>query len=134
MKAVVYTRYGSPDVLRLTDIERPEPRPGEVLVRVRAVSLNLSDWEGLRGTPLYARIGGLRRPRRHILGSDIAGQVAAVGSGVSRLQPGDDVYGDILSVLGGFAEYVRVPERLLAPLPQGMSYEDAAALPQAAAI
>jgi NADPH:quinone reductase-like Zn-dependent oxidoreductase len=134
MRAVVYTEYGSPNVLRLTDIERPEPAPGEVLVRVRAVSLNLSDWESLRGTPLYARFGGLRRPRRHILGSDIAGQVAAVGSGVTRLQPGDDVYGDILRVLGGFAEFVRVPESLLAPLPQGMSYEEAAALPQAAAI
>jgi NADPH:quinone reductase-like Zn-dependent oxidoreductase len=134
MKAVVYTRYGSPDVLSLTDIERPVPTHGEVLVRVRAVSLNLSDWEALRGTPFYARVGGLRRPRRHILGSDIAGQVAAVGPGVTRLQPGDDVYGDILSVLGGFAEFVRVPESLLAPLPDGMSYEEAAALPQAAAI
>lgn len=134
MRAVVYTRYGSPDELRLTDVETPVPKDGHVLVRVRAVSLNLSDWEGLRGKPFYARLGGLFRPRRHILGSDIAGRVEAVGPGVTRFAPGDDVFADILSHLGGFAEYVSVPATVLSPLPAGLSYEDAAALPQACAI
>jgi NADPH:quinone reductase-like Zn-dependent oxidoreductase len=84
MKAIVYTRYGPPDVLRLTAVVTPTPRDNEVLVLVRAVSLNLSDWETLRGKPLYARIGGPLRPRHRILGSDIAGRVEAVGRDVSR--------------------------------------------------
>jgi NADPH:quinone reductase-like Zn-dependent oxidoreductase len=134
MKAVVYTRYGPPDVLRLTDVATPGPKDNEVLVKLRAVSLNASDWEVLRGKPLYARYLGPFRPRYHILGSDIAGQVAAVGRNATRFQPGDDVFADILDQKGGFAEYVCVPERLLAPMPAGMSYEQAAALPQAGAI
>jgi NADPH:quinone reductase-like Zn-dependent oxidoreductase len=134
VKAVVYTRYGSPDVLRLTEVDTPVPGDGEVLVRVRAVSLNLSDWETLTGKPLYSRFGGVLRPRRHILGSDIAGSVEAVGGGVTRFKPGDDVFADILSQMGGFAEYVAVPEKVLAPMPAGMSHEEAAALPQAGVI
>jgi len=134
MKAVVYTRYGSPDVLRLADVQTPTPKDNEVLVKVRAVSLNASDWEGLRGKPAYARIGGLRRPRRHILGSDIAGQVDAVGRQAKVFQPGEDVFADNLGALGGFAEYVCVPETALARMPSGMTYEEAAALPQAGAI
>jgi NADPH:quinone reductase-like Zn-dependent oxidoreductase len=134
MKAVVYTRYGTPDNLRLADVPTPEPRDNEVLVRVRAVSLNGSDSEGLRGKPLYSRIGGVFRPRRHILGSDIAGRVEATGPNVTLFRPGDDVFADILSQMGGFAEYVCVPEKLLAHMPTGMTYEQAAALPQAGAI
>ncbi|MCI0686195.1 MAG: NAD(P)-dependent alcohol dehydrogenase, partial [Sporichthyaceae bacterium] len=134
MKAVVYTRYGTPDALRLTDVEKPAPKDNEVLVKVRAVSLNGSDWEGLRGKPLYARLGGLFRPRHHILGSDIAGRVEAVGSQATRFQPGDDVFADILSYMGGLAEYVCVPEKALELMPVGMPYEKAAALPQAGAI
>jgi NADPH:quinone reductase-like Zn-dependent oxidoreductase len=134
MKAVVYTRYGSPDVLRFTDVEKPAPKDNEVLVKVQAVSLNRSDWEALRGKPLYARIGGPLRPRHHILGSDIAGRVEAAGRATTRFQPGDEVFADILSYLGGFAQYVCVPESALAPMPTGMSYEEAAALPQAGAI
>jgi NADPH:quinone reductase-like Zn-dependent oxidoreductase len=134
MKAVVYTRYGSPDVLRFTDVEEPTPKDNEVLVKVRAVSLNRSDWEALRGKPLYARIGGPFRPRHHILGSDIAGRVEAAGRTTTKFQPGDDVFADILSYMGGFAEYVCVPESALAPMPAGMTYEEAAALPQAGAI
>jgi len=134
MQAVVYSRYGSPDVLRLTDVPTPTAKDTEVLVRVRAVSLNASDWETLRGKPLYSRIGGPFRPRRHILGSDIAGQVEAVGASATRFRPGDDVFADILSRMGGFAEYVCVPETALAPMPTGMTYEQAAALPQAGAI
>jgi NADPH:quinone reductase-like Zn-dependent oxidoreductase len=134
MKAVVYTRYGPPEVLRMTDVQTPTPRVNEVLVRVRAVSLNLSDWEALRGRPMYSRFGGVLRPRRRILGTDVAGQVEAVGRGVSRFQPGDDVFADILGQVGAFAEYVCVPERVLARVPEGLTYEQAAALPQAGAI
>jgi NADPH:quinone reductase-like Zn-dependent oxidoreductase len=134
MKAVVYTRYGSPDVLRLTDVEKPVPRDDEVLVKVRAVSLNRSDWEALWGKPLYARIGGPLWPRHHILGSDIAGRVEAAGRATTEFHPGDEVFADILRSMGGFAEYVCVPESALARMPDGMTYEEAAALPQAGAI
>jgi NADPH:quinone reductase-like Zn-dependent oxidoreductase len=134
MKAVVYTRYGSPDVLRFTDVEKPAPKDKEVLVKVHAVSLNASDWEMLRGKPLYSRIAGPFRPRHHILGSDIAGRVAATGRSTTLFQPGDEVFADILSSMGGLAEYVSVPESALARKPADMSYEEAAALPQAGAI
>jgi NADPH:quinone reductase-like Zn-dependent oxidoreductase len=134
MKAVVYTRYGPPDVLRLTDVETPAPKDNEVLVKVHAVSLNASDWELLRGKPLYSRIAGPFRPRHHILGSDIAGRVEAAGRNTTLFQPGDEVFADILSQMGGFAEYVCVPESALARMPAGMTYEEAAALPQAGAI
>lgn len=134
MKAVVYTRYGLPDVLQFMDVERPAPRDNEVLVKVHAVSLNGSDWEGLLGKPLYSRIGGPFRPRHRILGSDIAGRVEATGRNARRFQPGDDVYADNLSSMGGFAEYACIPEKALAPMPDGMTHEEAAALPQAGAI
>jgi NADPH:quinone reductase-like Zn-dependent oxidoreductase len=134
MKAVVYTRYGPPDVLRLTDVETPVPKDNEVLVKVHAVSLNRSDWEALRGKPLYSRVTGPFRPRHHILGSDIAGRVEAAGRNTTLFRPGDAVFADILNHMGGFAEYVCVPESVLARLPAGMAYEEAAALPQAGAI
>jgi NADPH:quinone reductase-like Zn-dependent oxidoreductase len=134
MKAVVYTRYGPPEVLRLTDVQAPVPKGDEVLVEVHAVSLNASDWEVLRGKPLYSRLGGPFRPRHHILGSDIAGRVVAAGRNATRFDPGEDVFADILSYMGGFAEYVCVPETALAPMPTGLTYEQAAALPQAGAI
>ena len=134
MKAVVYTRYGPPDVLRLADLDTPVPGDDQVLVKVHAVSLNASDWEALRGKPLYARIGGPFRPRHRILGSDIAGRVAAAGRSATMFGPGDDVFGDILSHMGGFAEYVCVPQTALAAMPAGLTYEQAAALPQAGAI
>ena len=134
MKAVVYTRYGPPEVLRLTDVDTPVPKDNEVLVKVHAVSLNASDWEALRGKPLYSRIGGPFRPRHHILGSDIAGRVEAAGRNATRFRPGEDVFADIFRYMGGFAEYVCVPETALARMPAGMTYEEAAALPQAGAI
>jgi NADPH:quinone reductase-like Zn-dependent oxidoreductase len=134
MKAVVCTRYGGPDVLRLADAETPVPGDGQVLVKVHAASLNASDWEMLRGKPLYARIGGPFRPRHHVLGSDIAGRVESTGRNATRFRPGDDVFADILSSMGGFAEYVCVPQTALAPIPAGLTYEQAAALPQAGAI
>jgi NADPH:quinone reductase-like Zn-dependent oxidoreductase len=134
MKAIVYTEYGPPDVLRLQEVPKPVPADDEVLVKLHAVSLNRSDWEALTGKPLWARMWGLRRPRRHILGSDIAGRVEAVGSNVTRFQPGDEVFGDILARMGGFAEYVCAPERSLAPKPAGMTFEQVAAIPQSAVI
>lgn len=134
MKAVAYTRYGPPDVLRLTDVETPGPRGDEVLVKIHAVSLNGSDWETLRGKPLYSRIGGPFRPRHQILGSDIAGRVAATGPEATLFRPGEDVFADILSHMGGFAEYACVPQGALARMPAGLTYEEAAALPQAGAI
>jgi len=134
MKAVVYTRYGPPGALALTDVATPVPKDNEVLVRVAAVSLNRSDWETLRGKPLYSRIGGPFRPRHHILGSDVAGRVEAAGRRATLFRPGQDVFGDILGHMGGFAQYVCVPQGILAPMPAGMTYAEAAALPQAAAI
>src|SRR5215207_9645795 len=101
----------------------------EVLIKVRAVSVNRSDWEGLRGKPLYARIGGLLRPRRQILGSDIAGRVEMAGRNVRQFQPGDEVFGDIMPRLGGFAEYVCAREGALALKPASMTFEEAAAIP-----
>lgn len=134
MKAVVYDRYGPPDVLRVDDVPTPAPAAGQVLVKVAATSVNLSDWETLIGTPAYSRIGGLRRPRRRTLGSDIAGRVEAVGDGVTEFVPGDDVYGDNLGLKGGFAEYAVVPASALAVKPPALSFVQASAIPQAGPI
>lgn len=100
MRAVTRDRYGRPDVLRVEQLPVPSPGPGQVLVEVVATSVNLSDWEGLRGSPAYARLHGPRRPRLRVLGSDIAGRVAAAGAGVSGLGPGDEVNGDNLALMG----------------------------------
>ncbi len=134
MRAVVYDRYGPPDVLRVEDVPTPSPGPKQVLVEVAATSINLSDWEGLTGSPAYARIGGRRAPRRRVLGSDIAGRVAAVGPGVIRFRVGDEVYGDNLSLMGGFAEYAVAPESALAHKPDGLTFVEVSTLPQAGAI
>ena len=134
MKAFVYTKYGPPEVLQLKEVAKPTPKDDEVLIKVRAVSVNRSDWEGLRGKPLYARIGGLLRPRQQVLGSDIAGRVEMAGRNIRRFQPGDEVFGDILPRLGGFAEYVCARESALALKPASMTFEEAAAIPQAAVI
>ena len=134
MKAVVRTRYGPPEVLRLADVPTPVPKNGEVLVEVHAVSLNASDWETLVGKPAYARMGGPFRPPNHVLGSDIAGRVMAAGRRVTAFGPGDDVFADILLSKGGLSEYVCVPQTALAPMPAGLAYEEAAALPQAGVI
>lgn len=134
MRAIVYDRYGSPDVLRLDDIATPTPGRGQVLVRVIATSVNLSDWEGLHGSPAYARFGGLFRPARRTLGSDIAGVVQAVGAGVTLFRLGDDVYGDNLALKGGFAEYAVAPEHALALKPAALSFAEASTLPQSGAI
>lgn len=134
VRAVVNNRYGGPEVLELVDLPRPAPGPGQVLIRVVATSINLSDWEGLVGSPLYARLAGLRRPRRPVLGSDIAGVVEAVGPGVSAFSVGDPVYGDNLGLKGGFGEFAVAPEEALAVKPPGLSFAEASTLPQAGAI
>jgi NADPH:quinone reductase-like Zn-dependent oxidoreductase len=134
VKAVVYERYGGPAVLRVDNVPIPSPAAGQVLVRVAATSVNLSDWECLRGSPFYARLGGLRSPKNPTLGSDIAGWVETVGAGVDRFQPGDEVYGDNLQLMGGFAEYAVAPESALAPKPAGLTYAEASTIPQAGAI
>jgi NADPH:quinone reductase-like Zn-dependent oxidoreductase len=134
MKAIVYHNYGSPDVLELKEVAKPIPADDEVLIKVAAVSVNRSDWEILRGKPLYARIGGLLKPRHQILGSDIAGRVEMAGRNIRRFQPGDEVFGDILGRMGGFAEYVCARENTLALKPARMTFEEVAAIPQAAEI
>ncbi len=134
MRAVVYDRYGPPDVLRLEDVPMSSPSPSQVLVKVIATSVNLSDWECLRGDPMYARIGGLRSPARRVLGSDIAGIVEAVGSDVTGFRPGDEVYGDNLDLKGGFAEYALAPESALAHKPEALTFAEASTIPQAGPI
>lgn len=134
MKAVVYDRYGSPDALRVEDVPVPSPAAGQVRVRVAATSVNLSDWECLRGSPAYVRLGGLRVPARRTLGSDLAGVVDAVGSGVIGFRPGDEVYGDNLALMGGFAEFALAPESVLAHKPARLTFPEASTIPQAGAI
>lgn len=132
MKAFVVERYGPPDVLELCDVETPAPESGEVLVRVHAASINDWDLAIVTGKPLLTRlIHGLFTPRVRI-GCDIAGRVEAVGDGVDAFRPGDEVHGDLCqSGFGAFAEYACVPETALAPKPPGMTFEQAAAIPQA---
>lgn len=134
MKAVVYDRYGSIDRLRIADVPVPRPGAGEVLIEVVATSINLSDWESLHGSPAYARVGGLTRPGRRILGSDIAGRVAAIGDGVTGFAVGDEVFCDNLQRMGGFAEYAVAPADELAHKPAQLSFAEASCLPQAGAI
>ena len=134
MRAFVYERYGPPENLRLAEVDQPVPAAGEALVKVLAASVNAADWHVLRGKPLFSRATlGLLRPKHHILGVDIAGQVAAVGSGVSGFQPGDPVYANLLDHgYGGFAEYASVPVAAMGSKPANLSFEEAAAVPMAA--
>jgi NADPH:quinone reductase-like Zn-dependent oxidoreductase len=134
MKAVVYDRYGPPEVLRVEEVPTPSPGAGQILVRVAATSLNLSDWECLTGSPMYARMGGIRTPARRILGSDIAGVVEAVGAGVDRFAPGDEVYGDNLQLKGGFAEYAVGAATAFVAKPEGLTFVEASTVPQAGVI
>jgi NADPH:quinone reductase-like Zn-dependent oxidoreductase len=134
MKAIVRRTYGPPEVLECRDIERPVAKDDEVLVRVRASSLNMGDVDYMRGRPAFARVGtGLRKPRNRGLGLDVAGDVEAVGGAVTRFAPGDAVFADMTNHgHDAFAEYVSVPERALAPKPASMTYEEAATVPQSA--
>jgi NADPH:quinone reductase-like Zn-dependent oxidoreductase len=134
MKAVVYTHYGSPDMLHLSEVEKPTPKGGEVLIKVQAASVNAADGYLLKGRPLPLRLEyGLTKPKRPILGADIAGRVEAVGRGAEEFGVGDEVFGDLSGCgLGGFAEYVAVPESAVALKPKGITFEQAAAVPMAA--
>lgn len=134
MKAVVRTRYGSPDLVHIEEVPKPAPRDSEVLIRVVAASLNGSDREGLTGTPFYSRVAGLTKPRNPILGSDIAGRVEQVGKDVRDFKPGDDVLGEVPGYHSGFAEYVSVPESNVVRKPAELTFEEAASIPQAGAI
>jgi len=134
MKAIVYTKYGPPDVLKLNEVEKPIPKEDEVLVKVHAASANPLDWHLMRAEPFLARLeAGLLKPKNKILGADISGRVEAVGRNVKQFQPGDEIFGEIFeNGLGGFAEYVSVPESALVLKPANISFEAAAAVPVAA--
>jgi NADPH:quinone reductase-like Zn-dependent oxidoreductase len=131
MKAIVYHQYGSPDVLELQEIEKPTVKDDEVLVRVRAASANPADWHFMRGVPYVMRPqSGLRKPKKSVLGGDIAGRVEAVGKDVTQFRPGDEVFADVGA--GGFAEYTCVSESLLVLKPANLTFEQAASVPLAA--
>lgn len=134
MKAFIYEKYGPPEVLRMAEVETPAPKADEVLVHVLAVSVNPADWHSMRGKPQFSRATlGLLRPKHQLLGVDIAGQVEAVGSGVTRFKPGDEVYANLLDHgYGGFAEFVSVPVDVMSLKPAPLSFEEAAAVPMAA--
>jgi NADPH:quinone reductase-like Zn-dependent oxidoreductase len=130
MKAISYTEYGPPDVLQVTEVPTPTPKDDEVLIRIRAASVNPLDWHYLRGTPYLMRIqSGLRKPKAARLGVDVAGQVEAVGKNVTQFQPGDQVFG---AAEGAFAEYVCASEGALVLKPAKVTFEQAAAVPIAA--
>ncbi|BCY06927.1 NAD(P)-dependent alcohol dehydrogenase [Actinoplanes sp. L3-i22] len=133
MRAIVQDRYGGPEQLRLAEVETPVPGAGEVLIRVRAAALNAYDWHFMRGDPYVMRTSmGLTRPGRRIRGRDVAGEVADVGPGVTEFAKGDEVFTDPGHAQGAFAEFVCVPQELVAPKPANLSFAQAAALPLAA--
>ena len=124
MRAIVYHKYGTPDVLELKEVDKPVPKDDEVLIKVHAVSINDWDLGLLEGDPINRMLNGLRKPKRKILGSDIAGRVEAVGKNVTQFKTGDEVYGDLSGHWGGFAEYVCARENSLALKPATMSFVD----------
>lgn len=134
MKAIVYTKYGSPDVLELKEVEKPIVRDNDVLVKVYAASVNAADWHLLRADPFLVRLmTGLFKPKYPVLGADIAGRVEAIGIGVTQFKPGDEVYGDLSACgWGGFAEYAVASENALVLKPANLSFEETAAVPLAA--
>jgi NADPH:quinone reductase-like Zn-dependent oxidoreductase len=132
MKAIVYTRYGSPSNLHLTEVEKPVPGDNQILIKVHAASVNSYDWHHLRADPFFIRVmvGGLFKPKHRILGADVAGKVEAVGRNVNQFKPGDDVFGE--GSYGGFAEYVCVDENRFILKPDNLAFDEAAAVPMAA--
>jgi NADPH:quinone reductase-like Zn-dependent oxidoreductase len=136
MKAIICTKYGPPDVLELRDVEKPEPWDNEVLVKVYATSVNYNSLLFVKGEPFVGRLfTGLLKPKFKIPGNDIAGRVEVVGRNVKMFQPGDEVFGDISECgFGAFAEYVSVPENTLALKSANISFEEAAAVPEAALV
>lgn len=135
MKAMVYDKYGTTDVMTLKEVVIPTPQDNEVLVKIHAVSVNSWDWDLLRGKPFLVRLGGMLKPKYKILGADIAGRVEAIGKEVKHILPGEEVFGDISWCgWGGFAEYVCVHEDSLSLKPSSMTFDQAAAIPQAAVL
>jgi NADPH:quinone reductase-like Zn-dependent oxidoreductase len=136
MKAVVYEKYGPPEVHNLKEIEKPKPNDNEILVKIHASAINSSDATLTRGKPVLGRLWqGFLKPKNKTLGSDIAGKVEAVGRNVKKFQPGDEVFGDISDIgFGGFAEYVAVPENVLVQKPTNLTFGEAAAVPQASVV
>jgi NADPH:quinone reductase-like Zn-dependent oxidoreductase len=132
LKAIVYTEYGGPEVLQVKEVEKPFPKENEVLIKVYAASINDWDWGLLHGDFVNRMLNGLLKPKRKILGCDIAGRIEAVGKNVTSYKTGDDVYGDLSGQWGGFAEYACARETALALKPAAMRFEEAAAIPQAA--
>lgn len=131
MKAIIFEKYGSPDVLELKEVEKPTPNDDQLLIKVKATAVNPLDWHRYRGAPFIVRFtDGLRQPKNPCLGADIAGEVEAVGKNVTQFQPGDAVYGEIGS--GGLAEYVCVAEKAIVAKPANFSFVEAAAVPVAA--
>jgi len=134
MKAVVYREYGSSNVLQLEEVDTPTPNEDQILIKTHAVSINGSDREALIGKPIYARMGGLRKPAYPILGSDIAGRVEAVGKNNTQFNVGDDVFGELPGYHGGFAEYACTHGTTLVLKPASLTFEEAAAIPQGGVI
>ena len=137
MKAIVYVKYGQPkEVHHLKEVKKPIPKENEVLVKIYASAINSSDSTMTRGKPFLGRLWqGFFKPKNRILGSDIAGKIEAVGENVKQLKQGDDVFGDISDIgWGGFAEYVSVPENILVLKPTNLTFEEAAAVPQASVV
>jgi len=135
MKAIVYKKYGPPEVLQLKEVEKPIPKDDEVLVKVYAASANAPDWRAIRANPFFIRFqGGLLKPKNNLLGVDIAGRVEAIGRNAKQFQPGDEIFGDVYEYgLGAFAEYKCMPEEgALAIKPTNLTFEEAAAVPSAA--
>lgn len=131
MKAIIYSQYGSPNILQFKEITKPKPKDDEVLVKIYAASANPLDWHHMRGAPFLIRLEkGLLKPKNTMLGADIAGRVEAVGHNVTQFQPGDEVFGDTFP--GGFAEYACSREKDLTLKPTNLSFEQAAAVPIAA--
>ncbi|MGD0037309.1 MAG: NAD(P)-dependent alcohol dehydrogenase [Bacteroidota bacterium] len=132
MKAIVYTKFGPPDVLQLKEVEKPFPKDNEILIKVHAASVNAYDWRHVRADPFLIRLmgAGLLKPKHKILGADVAGQVEAVGNNVKQFHPGNEVFGE--GSYGGFAEYVCVDENRFVLKPADLTFEEAAAVPMAA--
>lgn len=136
MKAIVCTKYGSPDVLQLQEVAKPAPKDDEVLIRIHAASINSRDWRFMRANPFFIRLvpGGFLQPKNKILGADVAGRVEAIGSNVKQFKPGDEVFGYLPSATGRgtFAEYVCANEKAITLKPANLTFEQAAAVPEAA--
>jgi len=136
MKAIVCPKYGSPDVLQLQEVAKPAPEDDDVLIRIHAASINSRDWRFMRANPFFIRLapGGLLQPKNRILGADVAGRVEAIGSNVKQFKPGDEVFGFLPSATGRgtFAEYVCANEKAITLKPANLTFEQAAAVPEAA--